>query len=135
LGLEMMFGDFETGLEVLHDLSSEKSGQEAEFSLVYPWIFAGFEFRPGLSVSWLSKKRVDYLYGVSAREAAVNRPVYNPGSSFEIGVELMIQKPLFGNFTLVGLVEASKMGSEISNSPIVDEDVEVEAVLGVMYSF
>ncbi len=132
---EMMVGDFITGIEVLHDISSEKSGQEVELSLEYPWHVAGFQLNAGLNVSWLSRKKVDYLYGVSAREATLERPLYDPGSCLEIGAELMIQKPFLGNYTFVALIEANKLGSEISNSPIVDDDIEISAVLGIMYNF
>ncbi len=126
---EIMVGDFIAGIELLHDISSEKSGQEVEFSLEYPWHVAG------LNVSWLSRKKVDYLYGVSAREATLARPLYDPASCFEIGAELMIQKPFLENYTFLALIEANKLGSEISSSPIVDDDIEMSAVLGIMYNF
>jgi outer membrane protein len=47
----------------------------------------------------------------------------------------MIQRPLFGNFTAVGIVGISTFGNEIVDSPLVDEDYELEGVLGVMYTF
>lgn len=132
---EMMLGDFEAGVDVLYDISGEESGQEAGFSITYPWQIAGFELRPGLNISWLSKKRVDYLYGVSEREATANRPAYHPDSGLEIGAELMILRPFLDKYTLVGLIEVSKPGGEITDSPIVDEDIEVSAAIGVMYRF
>ncbi len=132
---EMKVREFITGIEVLHDISSEKSGQEAEFSVEYPWHFAGFKLNAGLNVSWLSRKRVNYLYGVSAREATLERPFYNPKSSFEVGAELMLERPFLKNYTFVTLIEANKLGSEISDSPIVDDDVEISAAVGIMYSF
>ena len=89
---EYMLGGFISGIEVLQDISSEKSGLTAEFSIEYPWVFKGIQFTPGLNFSWLSKKKTDYLYGVSVREATLNRPFYRPKTSFEYGAELMIQK-------------------------------------------
>jgi outer membrane protein len=132
---EMMFGNFETSIEVLHDISGEESGQEAELSFAYPKMIAGFEVRPGLSLTWMSKEKVDYLYGVSAREVRLNRPVYKPESSLEVGMEIMVQRTFFDNFTFVGLMEISKFGSEVKNSPIVDNDFEIGGALGVMYNF
>jgi outer membrane protein len=128
---------WELGLEVLHDISGEHDGQEIELSLGYQWMVAGFELRPELSLAWMSKDAVDYFYGVSAKEARADRPVYSPGSSFEIGAELMIQRALIGNFTAVGIVGVSTFGSDITDSPLVDEDedYEIEGVLGVMYTF
>jgi MipA family protein len=135
LEFEGRYAGWEASLEILQDISGEHDGQEIELSLVYPWMTAGFELRPGLSLTWMSKKTVDYLFGVSAGEARANRPVYSPGSSFEIGAELMIQRPLFGNFTGVGIIEISTFGNEITDSPLVDEDYEIEGVIGVMYKF
>jgi outer membrane protein len=135
LEFEGMYAGWEAGLEVLQDISGEHDGQQVELSLVYPWRLAGFKLRPKLSLTWMSEKTADYFYGISAREARANRPVYSPGSSFEIEAELMIQRPLFGNFTGVGIVGISTFGTEITDSPLVDEDYEIEAVLGVMYTF
>ncbi len=135
LEFEGQLGDLEVGLEVLQDVSGEHKGQEAEISLEYQWMLGGFEFRPGLSLTWLSSKTIDYFYGVSPGEANVTRSVYSPGSSYEIGAELMVQRPLFGNFTFVGIAGVSTFGNEIKDSPLVDESYEIEGVLGVMYTF
>lgn len=135
LRVETVLAGWEAGLEVLQDLSGKHDGQQVEFSVAYPWHMAGFELRPELSLTWLSEKTVDYLYGVCAKEARPDRPAYAPGSSFELGLELMVQRPIVGNFTAVGIVAVSRFGSDIGDSPLVDEDYAIEAVLGVMYTF
>ncbi|MDY6951308.1 MAG: MipA/OmpV family protein [Thermodesulfobacteriota bacterium] len=135
LELEGMVAGWEASLEVLQDVSGEHDGQQVELSLTYPWTAGGFEWRPELSLAWMSEKTVDYLYGVSAKEARAGRPAYAPGSSFEIGVELMVQRPLFGDFTAVGIFGISTFGSDITDSPLVDEDYAIEGVLGLMYTF
>jgi len=129
------YAGWAANLEILQDISGEHDGQEVELSLGYQWMLAGFEVRPGLSLTWMSQETVDYLYGVSPREARADRPAYSPDADFEIGAELMIQRALFGNFSAVGIVEVSTFGSEITDSPLVDEDYEVGGVLGVMYHF
>jgi outer membrane protein len=135
MAIEKEVAGWEAGLEILQDASGEHSGQEVEISMGRSWSFAGFEWRPEVNATWLSKKTVDYLYGVSSREALPDRPVYSPKSSYEFGAELMIKRPLFGNFTLVGIFEATTFGKEIKDSPIVDRDYELWSVLGIMYSF
>ena len=57
--------------------------------LIYPTSFAGFELRPELAFTWMSADTVDYFYGVSEVEARPDRPAYSPGSSFEIGAEVL----------------------------------------------
>jgi outer membrane protein len=132
---EKVFSGWEAGLEIMQDISGEHNGQEAELSFGRSWSFGGFEWRPELNATWLSKKTVDYFYGVSHREALPDRPAYSPGSSYEFGVELMIQRPLFGNFSVVGILEATSLGKEIKDSPLVDRDYELWSVFGIMYTF
>ena len=136
-GLEfaVTFAGWQTGLEILQDISGEHDGQEVELSFAYPWSVAGFGLTPKLSLTWLSKKTVDYFYGVSDSEARSDRPAYSPGSSFEIEAELMVQRPIYGNFSIIGLIGVSTFGSEITDSPLVDEDYEIEGAIGLSYTF
>jgi len=137
-GLELgaVWGNWEAGLGIEWDLSGEHDGRQVELSLGYSKAVAGFVLRPELSLTWLSEKTVDYFYGVSAAEARADRPAYSPGSSYEIGAELLIQRPLFSdNFSIVGLIGISTFGNEITDSPLVDEDYEIGALIGVMYDF
>jgi len=133
--LEAVWGNLGAKLAFEQDVSGEHDGQEVEVSLFYTTFFAGFELRPELNVTWMSSDVVDYFYGVSDAESRPDRPAYSPGSSFEIGVGLLVQRPLDAGFTAVGLVEVSTVGGEIKDSPLVDSDYEIEGTLGVMYSF
>ncbi len=133
--LEAVLGNWEARLEPLQDISGEHDGQEVGLSLFYNKIFAGFELRPELNLTWMSSDTVDYFYGVSGKEARPDRPVYSPGSSFEVGIGMMVQKPITESFTTVALFEVSTVGGEIKDSPLVDSDYAVEGALGVMYSF
>lgn len=135
LGFEGQFGGWEVSLEALQDVSGEHDGQEVELAVEYQWQAAGFEFMPSVSITWLSKDTVEYFYGVSTKEANAERPAYSPGSSYEIGAELMIQRPLFGNFTAVGICEIASFAKDITDSPLVEDDYEISGILGVMYTF
>jgi outer membrane protein len=135
LDFAMTFAGWEICLGILQDISGEYDGQEAELSFAYPWSATEFEFTPKLSLTWLSEKSVDYFYGISAKEARPDRPAYSPGSSFEMEAELMIQRPIYGNFSIIGLLGVSTFGSEITDSSLVDEDYEIEGVIGVTYTF
>ncbi len=67
--------------------------------------------------------------------ARSDRPAYSPGASFEVGIGMMVQRPITDSFTTVALFEVSSVGGEIKDSPLVDSDYEIEGALGVMYSF
>ena len=135
VAFEAGYGGWEAELSFHQDLSGEHDGQEVELGLGYRWWMLGFEWRPKVSVTWMSEDMVDYFYGVSAREARADRPVYSPGSAFEVGAQLLIERPFWERFTWVGMVEIATFDSEITDSPLVDEDYEFEAVVGVTYSF
>ncbi len=133
--VESQFYGWDVGLEIAQDVSGEHNGQEAEISLSYQWMVAGFEFTPSLSMTWFSKKTVDHYYGVSAAETRADRPSYSPGASYEASAELMVQRRIFGNFTAVGITGISTFGNDIKDSPLVEKDYEISGVLGVMYTF
>ncbi len=135
LEVESRFNGWEFGFDITQDISGEHKGQEAEISISYQWIAAGFEFSPSIGMTWLSKKTVDYYYGVSSTEATAGRPFYAPGASYELSADLMVQRPIFGNFTAVGIVGISTFGNEITDSPLVEENYEISGILGVMYTF
>lgn len=135
LQLEAARGDWEARLQFEQDISGEHDGQEVELSLFYTRVCSGFELRPELSLTWMSSDAVDYFYGVSGEEARADRPAYSPGSSFEVGIGMMVQWPITKSFTAVALLEVNTVGGEIKGSPLVDSDYEIEGALGVMYSF
>lgn len=135
LSAQWNLSDWEIGLEVMQDVSGEHDGQEIELTVGKTLTAGEFEFTPSLSLSWISSGMTDYFFGVSAREAHPDRRVYSPDSSYEAGLELMVQRPLFGNFTGVAIAGISTFGSEIKDSPIVDEDYSAQLILGIMYSF
>lgn len=129
------FSGWELGFEVMQDISGEHDGRQAELSIEYPWNAGEFEFTPGLSLTWMDKDMTDYFYGVSSREAGSNRMAYSPDSGFELDLSLMVQYPLYGNFTAVGLAGITAYSSEITDSPLVDEDYSAQIVFGIMYTF
>ena len=126
---------WEIGLEAMQDVSGEHDGLAVEMFVERTWLAAGFEFTSAVSLSWMSSDMVDYFYGVSARETRADRSAYAPGESWEAGIEIMIQRPLFGNFSAVGILGISTFGSDIKDSPLVDEDYAAQLVLGLTYAF
>jgi outer membrane protein len=135
LEIEWNYAGFCAALEALQDISGEHDGQQVELALRYPCNVAGFKIRPELSITWMSDEAVDYFYGVSTAEARADRPAYSPESSYEIEAELLIQRPLFGNFFILGIIGFTMYGSAITDSPIVDKDYGIEGAIGLAYTF
>ena len=53
----------------------------------------------------------------------------------DLAIEARALTRRFGNFTAVGIVEISTFGKDITDSPLVVEDHEIEGGLGIMYTF
>jgi outer membrane protein len=136
-GLEVSteFAGVEASLEALQDISGEHDGQQVELVFAYPWTAAGFVFKPEVSLTWMSADMVDYLYGVGVHEVRPNRAVYSPDASYEVSAGVLIRRPIFGNFSVIGLVEVATFGKEITDSPLVEEDYAIEGAIGIGYSF
>ncbi len=137
LQIEKQMGKWAAGLEVMQDISGKHEGQQASLEITRRFDIGKFKFRPGVSLTWMSSKVVDYYYGVSAHEVRSDRPLYSPSSSFEAGVELFFERELFYNLSLIGYVELALPGSEIKDSPLVDKgkDCIFGSVIGVSYEF
>lgn len=94
----------------------------------------GWVFIPGANLRWQDEAMVDYYYGVRASEALPGRPAYSPGSALVPDVSLLVTRELAPRWTLFARASHAWLPSEISNSPIVDDDGSTGLFLGVGYS-
>jgi outer membrane protein len=117
----------------VNDLLDEHQGQEISADLSMK-MFDGL-LMPRVGIRWLSDDLVDYYYGVKGSEATATRPTYQPGSTVNYVVGLTIGVPLAESWTLVGDIQYEVFGSEIDDSPIVDEDGVFRYTAGIIYSF
>lgn len=129
------YGGLNVSLELLQDISGEHDGQQIELAVSKSFFAAGFSLRPELSLTWMSEEVVDYFVGVSEHESRPDRPVYAPGSSYELEAELLATRPLFGDFSLMLLFGVAYLGGDITDSPLVEEDYEFEGAIGIAYTF
>ena len=77
----------------------------------------------------------NYYYGVSPSEARLDRPAYTPDGTMEISLQAFFRRPLNERYSLGGLVEYTRYGSEVMDSPIVEKKNEFQVAFGVMFSF
>ncbi|MEQ9562116.1 MAG: MipA/OmpV family protein, partial [Woeseiaceae bacterium] len=76
----------------------------------------------------------DYYYGVSPAEATPTRPVYEPGASTGLVVQLRAGYAINERWLLTGHVQSEWLGSEIVDSPIVDKSQLWSINLGLAYN-
>jgi outer membrane protein len=122
-------------LAIVTDLLGRHSGQEVEFSYTALFPYGGFEFIPSAGVRWRSSSLVDYYYGVRAEEAAAGRPAYEAGDTITPVVRLAVRRKLSAKWSVLGAAQYEWFGSEITDSPIVEDDYIMSFMIGLAYSF
>ena len=134
LGLGWLNEWFELDITAVTDLGGTHEGQEIS-AVFSKELFEGF-LTPRVGVKWQSEGLVDYYYGVRAAEVAAGRPEYEPDSAVNFIVGLSVGVPIGGDkWAFVFDFEYEGLNSEISDSPIVDEDGIFSYVAGVVYRF
>lgn len=90
---------------------------------------------PALGVTYQDADFVDHFYGVQANEVNVNRPEYggNASSNYHLSVTTFWNAST--HIQLLAQIKYESLGSGTTNSPIVDEDSIVTAVIGAVYLF
>jgi outer membrane protein len=123
------------GVSLVTDVLGKHHGQELELSYTALFPYAGFEFVPSAALRWRSSNLVDYYYGVRAEEAAAGRPAYEPDDTITPLARLMVRRKLSEKWSALGAVQYEWFGSEITDSPIVEDDYIVSFMLGLTYTF
>ncbi len=133
IGLKWKTQILDVSLKVLSDISGTYEGQEV--SLVLSKKFLEGFLTPKLGTKWLSEENVDYYYGVKSSEQRAGRSAYAPDSAMTWTTGVTIAYPLGDNWAAVGDVQYEFFGSEITDSPIVDQNGSLRLTLGSVYRF
>ena len=117
------------------EVTDKFSGNLADISLSQfipilgqPVIFQG-------GAKWYDSNRANYLYGVKASEATVQRVQYAPGSVTTPYVSISTFYSLTKKTNLFANVNSSFLPSNAVDSPIVDGKNYLFTVLGINYNF
>lgn len=121
-GAEYERDDWQIDLSYLHDVLDRSNGTEVSIGVGKLFRYKQLFIEPGVSLSYLDRKHVDYYYGVKASEATGFRPEYDGGDAVNAGLGIKFLTPAwFGGLTQFG-IEHSWFDSVIADSPLTDED-------------
>ncbi len=127
------------GVTFVTDMLGRHNGQELDLSYTILFKWGGFDFIPSLGVRWKSENLVDYYYGVNDDEirfdGAVSRASYDGNDAVNPYLQLAVRRKLSDRWSLLGAVQYEWLDSEITDSPIVDDDYEASFLLGILYSW
>ncbi len=123
----------------LTDVLGEHKGQEIQLTcrqtIRNVLAVKSLNLTPSIGVNWRSQQLNNYYYGVRSSEALVTRPEYHVGSSTGILAGLRVDYQLGQKWSLFSSVNVEWLGSEITDSPIVDEHTMTSLLFGAMYKF
>ncbi|MCF6434756.1 MipA/OmpV family protein [Pseudoalteromonas sp. MMG022] len=135
LRLSRRFGDNQASLELLQDISSTHNGWIVStfYSKIIPW--QNWEFRTGLGINIYSRDFTNYYFGISPKEQRVDRPVYRPKSAMSVVYEFHAEYPLNENWIFLAGWMTTWFSQQIYRSPIVVQNYQHKAKIGVRYVF
>lgn len=128
LELGPLFAAFRTDVSGRHDGYELSLAVHETWNLSDRWTFDG---RIGLT--WQSSDLTRYLYGVDAEEATSLLRPYAPGGALNYRASLDVTHPLTNRWFAFASVGVDFLDDEISSSPIVVDDRQAGAFLGVVY--
>lgn len=128
-------GGFGTELTFRQEFTGEHDGQELVLDVGYGTQIGRVGLQLSAGAAWQSKDLSGFIWGVSASEARPGRPAYAPGDVIIPFAAANAFVPLNENWTLIGTIRADILPSEVSDSPIIDQDNILSVILGVTYSF
>ncbi len=132
-GIKQNWG--ETRLDWVTDTLNRHNGQEVRFSYRYRFDAGPWSISPFISWTWQDDNLSNYYFGVSEAEATPERPFYLPGESqwlsFGLNTSWQVSDRIvfFGNFAFGGA------GSEVLDSPLVEEAGFSSGFVGGTYVF
>ena len=88
---------------------------------------------PEIAYHRYTRQFVDYYYGVPAEAALPNRPAFEGEAANGLSLGLAWGLRVTPHWILTGAVDYERFGSQIADSPLVDEDDQTKLTLQVTY--
>ena len=140
LGGHVIFKPENLGLKLaaVTDMADNSDGTQVRGEVFYTHRTADWMFKPYAGIVWQDDDYNDYYYGVRSSEVntLIGRTAYSADSdiNYRFGAVAVYQQKTSPWMYIAGL-RFDFLGDEIADSPIVDDDTEMTAVLGVAYTF
>ncbi|MDB5934149.1 MAG: MltA-interacting MipA [Massilia sp.] len=122
-------------VEVLHDANNASHGTEMRLGYSIDLQSGSWHLRPSVAVARRSANLNNYYYGVRDSEARADRPAYLPGSGYDWTASLFGYYEVSQRWRLLGGVGVTRLAEGVRNSPIVDDKLQPNAMVGAAYDF
>ncbi len=120
-------------LEAGADATGNSKGLRTEVGIGWRAALGDWTFTPYVSAQHNSAKLVNYYYGVTAAEAAANRPVYDAGAATNFNLGVSASTDISSSLSLVLGARYRAYGSSIRQSPLIDSSGSVSGTASLLY--
>lgn len=121
--------------EWLADVSGYSEGQRATLGLQRRFPLGRFSITPRMEAIWLDHRNVNYYYGVRSQEVRAGRSLYEPDSAVNLRLGLRVDYRIMPRHAVSLDLSATRLGSAIEDSPIVDQSGASAAFVVYSYRF
>jgi len=125
IGVEYAKDDWKLELSSLHDVLDRSNGSELSAGLSKVFRAGPFFIEPGIGLSYVDSRYVDYYYGVKNSEVTSFRPRYEGDDAVNKNLGITFTRPAFFDGLIRFGFEHTWYDSEISDSPLTDEDTSL----------
>jgi len=126
---------FEVGFEYQQDVLNNIGGGIANLSLSRGFQYKIARLRPEVSLNWLDAQISNHEFGVPLAFATDTRVDYVPGSTLSVGVAVGSMFELSEKWQLFINTGVNFLPDEITDSPLVSDDIVLSLISVVSYVF
>lgn len=136
LAAGMQLDSVKLNLAALTDLLGNSKGQEVSASVgnAFRWDQA-LTLTPSVGLKWQSERYTDYYYGVRPEEVSLLRPLYKGKAVLNYTAGLNVTYLLNKQSHLFAQFEYERLGSEITDSPLIEDNKIMRMYLGYGWHF
>jgi outer membrane scaffolding protein for murein synthesis (MipA/OmpV family) len=116
------------------EVTGRHNGFSSELAVTYPIERNNGFIIPRLHAIYQSADYADYYFGVSSTEALPTRPEYVPGSGWSTQADIRLGYELSPQWLLTAKVGVKWLGSNVTDSPIIDRDRTWFGSIGLAYN-
>lgn len=122
-------------LNVLHDALDQIGGSEGSLFLDRSFQLGIVRLTPRTGVNWTAERLANHDYGVPASKAVPGRPAYDTGDTLSAETGISALAELTENWWIAASMGVEFLGDEVTDSPLVEDNVLIKGFLAVQYVF
>lgn len=136
-GIEYLYvsGPWSAAVQALQDVSAVHTGRQVRLSLGYDFLHKQSLWAFSAGLEWKDAETLDYYYGIEPDEVEFIENAYHVGSDISTYAKIDWEYRFNRNWSWRAVVHQRWLGSEVRNSPLVEEGSVTTVFTGGVYHF